>query len=313
MLPFHMIDAQHPRRTSDSFSGPAPILRPQFGPACPDPVVGLAVERDNILTSQPITFSPTLRPHKPFRCNTYGSRRKCWALLTSWAQFSLQGVDKERLTVFSDGRRDDGRSRTCGFCWGGGASSPAGFAALPHAFQQTSVHPAAVAGGAVPDALRRLDLSRSRGTLARAPRVARRIALASGARLHHAVSFSAASGGRHRRSRIAGNRAAAAATPESACFCRHRRHRALRYFRQHLLPPAPGAACPRDQASSSLVEVVDCGGCAATDFVGAAGSSRARVRRARPAGVARCGGTRRSPRCGAGGVGGWLRSPPPAH
>src|SRR6266849_6284300 len=41
MLPFRMIDAQHPRRTSDSFSGPAPILSPQFGPACPDPVVGL--------------------------------------------------------------------------------------------------------------------------------------------------------------------------------------------------------------------------------------------------------------------------------
>src|SRR5216684_2413502 len=65
MLPFHMIDAQHPRRTSDSFSGPAPILRPQFGPACPDPVVGLAVERDNILPSQPITFSPTLPPISP--------------------------------------------------------------------------------------------------------------------------------------------------------------------------------------------------------------------------------------------------------
>src|SRR5882762_4652064 len=40
---------------------------------------------------------------KSFRCNTYGSPRKCWALLTSWAQFSLQRVDKERLTVFSDG------------------------------------------------------------------------------------------------------------------------------------------------------------------------------------------------------------------
>src|SRR5216684_1055344 len=91
---------------------------------------------------------------KSFRCNTYGSPRKCWALLTSWAQLSLQGVDKERLTVFSDGRRDDGRSRTPAFCSRGAASSHAGFAALPHAFQQTSVHPAAVAGGAVPDALR---------------------------------------------------------------------------------------------------------------------------------------------------------------
>jgi len=37
-----------------------------------------------------------------------------------------------------------------------------------------------------------------------------------------------------RRSRIAGNRAPAAAPPEPAHFCRHRRHGALRYFRQHL-------------------------------------------------------------------------------
>src|SRR5467141_874049 len=39
----------------------------------------------------------------PFKCNTYKPSRKCWALLTSWAQFSLQRVDKGRLTVFSDG------------------------------------------------------------------------------------------------------------------------------------------------------------------------------------------------------------------
>jgi len=69
----------------------------------------------------------------------------------------------------------------------------------------------------------------------------------------------------------------AAATPASARFCRHRRHGALRYFRQHLLPPAPGAACARDQASSPLVEVADCGGCAAADFVGAASPPRAGV------------------------------------
>jgi hypothetical protein len=54
----------------------------------------------------------------------------------------------------------------------------------------------------------------------------------------------------------------------SAPYCRHRRHRALRYFRQHFLPPPPGAACPRASASSSLVEVLDRRGCAAADFVG---------------------------------------------
>src|SRR5260370_19713346 len=30
-----------------------------------------------IFPSQAATFSPTLRPHKSFRCNTYGSPRKC--------------------------------------------------------------------------------------------------------------------------------------------------------------------------------------------------------------------------------------------
>jgi len=92
-------------------------------------------------------------------------------------------------------------------------------------------------------------------------------------------------------------------TPTPAHFCSHRRHRPLLYFRQHLLPAALGAACPRDPASSSLVEVVDCSGCAAADFVGAAGSARAGVRRACSAGVARCGGARCSPRGGTGGCG----------
>src|SRR6267154_415929 len=39
---------------------------------------------------------------KSFSCNAYASPRKRWALLTSSAQFSLRGVDKQRLTVFSD-------------------------------------------------------------------------------------------------------------------------------------------------------------------------------------------------------------------
>src|SRR5260370_15298535 len=52
---------------------------------------------------QPSTFDfqpPSLS--KPFSCNTYGSPRNCWALLTSSAQFSLRGVDKEKVTVFSN-------------------------------------------------------------------------------------------------------------------------------------------------------------------------------------------------------------------
>src|SRR4029077_6357952 len=112
-----------------------------------------------------------------------------------------------------------------------------------------------------------------------------------------------AAGRRYRRSWIAGNRAAAAAPPEPAHFCGHRWYGALRYFRQHFLPPTPGATCPRTPAASSLVEVVDRRGCAAADFVGAAGSSGAGVRHTCFAGVARCGGPRRSDRYGARGCG----------
>src|SRR6202047_1858527 len=38
-----------------------------------------------------------------FRINTYKKPCKCWALLTSSTRFSLPGIDKERLTVFSNG------------------------------------------------------------------------------------------------------------------------------------------------------------------------------------------------------------------
>src|SRR5258708_31873791 len=116
----------------------------------------------------------------------------------------ISRVDKKRLTVFSDGA---GRSRSPALCSRGAGSGHTGFASLPHALQQTSVHPAAVAGGAVPDALRRLDLSRSRDALARAPRGARRIEISRGTRLHHLVSFSAPAGRRHPVARAGRNRA----------------------------------------------------------------------------------------------------------
>jgi len=45
------------------------------------------------------------------------------------------------------------------------------------------------------------------------------------------------------------------------------------------------SSMPTAQASSSLVEVVDCGGCTAADFAGAAGPSRAGVRCACSAGL----------------------------
>jgi hypothetical protein len=107
---------------------------------------------------------------------------------------------------------------------------------------------AAVARGALPDALQRLKLSRSRSTFEGAPRVARRIATASPARLHHAVSFSAAVVGRRRRARAERNRASAGSTQAPAHFCSHRRYGALRQFRQHFLYTTPGTTCRRKLA-----------------------------------------------------------------
>ena len=64
---------------------------------------------------------------------------------------------------------------------------------LPKPFQQAPIHPAAVAGHPLSDALRRLDLSRSRGASERASRIAPGIGAWKRARLHDAVSLLAAS------------------------------------------------------------------------------------------------------------------------
>src|ERR1700722_5376195 len=70
------------------------------------------------------------------------------------------------------GRRDDGRSRTPAFCSDRAASLPGGSPALPKPIQQAPIHAAAVAGDPLPDALRGLDLSRSRSAVGRASRIA---------------------------------------------------------------------------------------------------------------------------------------------
>src|SRR5258707_2546565 len=72
-------------------------------------------------------------------------------------------------------------------------------------------------------------------------------------------------------------------------------------------------ACRSQCAPSSLAEVGDCGGCAATDFVGAAGASRARFRRALAARTAGRGGTRCAHSAGAGGCRVRLGTQPPTH
>src|SRR5258708_10869386 len=142
------------------------------------------------------------------------------ALLTSPTQFLFRGSTRRGSRCFL--MEQEGQWPKSDYCtllawrW----KWPRSFCLLT-ALQQTSVHPAAVAGGAVPDALRRLDLSRSRDALARAPRVARRIEIARGTRLHHLVSFSAPTGRRHRGARAGRNGATAAPTPATSRFCGH--------------------------------------------------------------------------------------------
>src|SRR3990172_2665534 len=152
-----------------------------------------------ILETRPIFANPsgmnTYRKsaRKPSRMNTCKIIGLKVALLTSWAQFGFCKIDRRGETVFS-GRAggDDGRDWTPALGSRGLGSGHPGFACLPHSIQQTSVHPAAVAGRALSDALRGLDLSRSRGTSARASRAARSLAVEKRAGLHHAVSLPAA-------------------------------------------------------------------------------------------------------------------------
>jgi hypothetical protein len=83
----------------------------------------------------------------------------------------------------------DGRSRTPAFCPHRSVGFPGGAPALPKPSQQTAIYPAAVAGHSLPDALRRLDLSGSRGAFGRASRIAPVVGPFEGARLHDPVSF----------------------------------------------------------------------------------------------------------------------------
>src|SRR5579863_6541228 len=92
------------------------------------------------------------------------------------------------------GRRDDGRSWTPAVCTHRSASLQGGAPALQNPFQQASVQPAAIAGHPLSDALPRLDLSRGRGAVGRAPRVARGAGTDEGARFHDSVSLPATLG-----------------------------------------------------------------------------------------------------------------------
>src|SRR6266404_4754883 len=213
---------------------------------------------------------------------------KAKALLTSSAQFSLQGIDKGRLAVFSG--RAGGTMAEVGLLPFARVALQVATQVLPPYRSRFSKHQFTQ-----PQLLAVLCLMRYEDWTFREAEVRLREhqELRATLRLRAVPDYTTL----YRFLRRLEDDTVDRGLQETVR--RLRRHRALRYFCQHFLPPALGAARPRAQASSSLVEVADCSGCAAADFVGAARPARARVRRACSAGIARCGGTRRSDRCGA--------------
>src|ERR1700674_4673937 len=103
----------------------------------------------------------------------------------------IRDTGSVEIVVCYMGRRDDGRSRTPAFCTHRPAGLEGGAPALPKPFQQASVQPTTVVGDSLPDALRGLDLSRSRGAAGRTPRVAPGAGARERARFHDSVSLSA--------------------------------------------------------------------------------------------------------------------------
>src|SRR5271170_4020105 len=93
------------------------------------------------------------------------------------------------IVVCYVGRRDDGRSWTPAFCSHRLARLPGGAPALSKPIQQAPIHAAAVAGDPLPDALRGLDLSRSRSAVGRASRIAPGAGAGERARFHDSVSL----------------------------------------------------------------------------------------------------------------------------
>src|SRR5580698_6045630 len=161
------------------------------------------------------------------------------------------------------GRRDDGRSRTPAFCSDRAASLPGGSPALPKPIQQAPIHAAAVAGDPLPDALRGLDLSRSRSAVGRASRIAPGAGAGERARFHDSVSLPAASGRSNYRPR--GRR-------DGAPVARHAQKRASASPRsgrcdglgagsgQHILCAENASSRAKTDAVETLVEVGGRGG-----------------------------------------------------
>jgi hypothetical protein len=163
---------------------------------------------------------------------------------------------------FHVSRRRDGRNWTVAFCPHRSASFPGGAPALAKPFQQIPIHPASVAGDSLPDALRRLDLSRSRGASWRASRIAPGVGACERARLHDTVSFLATP--RRPDHRSCGRRndvpVARLAAPRAETSSRPRGcHRLGAGSGEHLLCTAHASLRTETAAVAALAEVGGCG------------------------------------------------------
>src|SRR5487761_1040396 len=162
------------------------------------------------------------------------------------------------IVVCYTGRRGNGPGRTpavrshCPASFSGSAS------ALPKSFQQAPIQPTAVAGHSLPDALRGLDLSRSRSAAGRAPRIASDAGGGERARLHDVVSLPRTPGRCNHRPgrRRDGAPVARHAQKRTAARPRGGRSNGLGPgSRQHILRAADASSRAKTAAVAALVEV----------------------------------------------------------
>ena len=137
------------------------------------------------------------------------------------------------------------------------------FRALPQSFQQAPIYAATVAGHTLLDALRGLDLSRSRGAARRTSRITSDPGAHPCARFHYAVSFLAAlARANHRSSRGRDRAPVARRSPKRTTTSPRRRGRHGFGARsgQHFICATPTSSWAKAAVVAALVEVGGGGG-----------------------------------------------------
>src|SRR5580658_8740182 len=175
----------------------------------------------------------------------------------------IRDTELVEIVVCYRGRRRHGRSRTPAVRPRRPASLQGGASALPQPIQQTPIQPTAVAGHSLSDALRGLDLSRSRSAAGRASRIAPSAGTGERARLHHPVPLPATSGRRNHRpgGRRDGAPFARCAQKRTAASSRGGRCDGLGAGRgQYLLRTAHASSWAETAAVEALAEVGGRGG-----------------------------------------------------